>query len=92
MPEPPASASPVPSPAAQGATAASRPAAGYPAAPAARRPAGYPAAPAARPQPASEPLAPAIRDLFAEPEITGVSAAGDAESYENSRDERPYGS
>nr|WP_159059591.1 hypothetical protein [Streptomyces antibioticus] len=39
---------------------------------------------------AAEPLAPAVRDLFAEPEITGVSAAGnrDAESFENPRAER----
>jgi len=44
----------------------------------------------ASPAPAPEPLAPAVRDLFAEPEITGVSAAGpiDAESYENPRAER----
>ncbi|WP_405655255.1 hypothetical protein [Streptomyces sp. NBC_00019] len=59
---------------------------------------GRSAAPGARPTvprgappaPAPEPLAPAVRDLFAEPEITGVSAAGtpDAESFENPRAER----
>ncbi len=42
------------------------------------------------PASAPEPLAPAVRALFAEPEITGVSAAGtpDAESFENPRTER----
>jgi hypothetical protein len=60
-----------------------------PAVPGARRPSP---APAMRPSPASEPVAPAIRDLFAEPEITGVSAAGDAESSETPREEGPYGS
>jgi hypothetical protein len=39
---------------------------------------------------AAEPLAPAIRDLFAEPEISGVSAAGtgDPDPFENPRAER----
>lgn len=40
----------------------------------------------------AEPVAPAIRDLFAEPEISGVSAAGagagDPEPFENPRAER----
>lgn len=39
---------------------------------------------------AAEPLAPAIRDLFAEPEISGVSATGtgDPDLFENPRAER----
>ncbi|MYT71729.1 MULTISPECIES: hypothetical protein [unclassified Streptomyces] len=51
--------------------------------------AARPATPAAvTPVPPPEPLAPAVHDLFAEPEITGVSAAGtsDAESFENPRE------
>lgn len=76
------------------ATASSAPprTAGHPAGPAipgARRPSP---APAIRPGHTSEPVAPAIRDLFAEPEITGASAAGDAESSETPREEGPYGS
>ncbi|WP_405591336.1 hypothetical protein [Streptomyces sp. NBC_01190] len=60
-------------------------------APAARRAAPPRAVP---PQPSIEPPAPAIRELFAEPEITGVSATGtrDAASYATTEDERPNGS
>ncbi|MFF4749207.1 hypothetical protein ACWD5R_29680 [Streptomyces sp. NPDC002514] len=44
----------------------------------------------APPAPAPKPLAPAVRDLFAEPETTGVPAAGtpDAESFDTPRAER----
>ncbi|MDR3033923.1 MAG: hypothetical protein LBV78_12595 [Kitasatospora sp.] len=47
-----------------------------------------PDTPAAAPVPAPEPPASAVRELFAEPEITGVSAAGrpDTEALGNSRD------
>ncbi|MFB7493465.1 hypothetical protein ACFC09_01955 [Streptomyces sp. NPDC056161] len=51
----------------------------------------HPSLPAdAPPVPAPEPLAPAVRDLFAEPETTGVPAAGtpDAESFDIPRAER----
>lgn len=75
---------------------AAEPAASRAAGPQARRAAPGPRrpepAPAVRPVPAAEPVAPAVRELFAEPEITGVSAAGDAATPQHPREEGPYGS
>lgn len=71
---------PVPHPAGSGARPGPAPAVGPPRTPSVARTAPV----------AAEPLAPAVRDLFAEPDISGVSAAatGDPDLFENTRAER----